>query len=181
MRQYPHQMSGGMRQRVMIAIAMAANPRLLVADEPTTALDVTVQAQILALLTQLRDKTGMGMVLISHDLGVIASTCDRVAVMYAGQIVEEGTPAQVMENPAHPYTRGLLASIPRRSQAAGTDLPAITGGIRVEDRALPGCRFAARCPMAQEACLAPQHLNPTTTPGHSARCAITTPSIQETP
>ena len=118
------------------------------ADEPTTALDVTVQAQILALLTQLRDKTGMGMVLISHDLGVIASTCDRVAVMYAGQIVEEGTPAQVMENPAHPYTRGLLASIPRRTHAAGTDLPAISGGIRPEDRGCPAAvsRPAARWP-----------------------------------
>lgn len=172
MRQYPHQMSGGMRQRVMIAIAMAANPRLLVADEPTTALDVTVQAQILALLTQLRDKTGMGMVLISHDLGVIASTCDRVAVMYAGQIVEEGTPAQVMENPAHPYTRGLLASIPRRTHAAGTDLPAISGGIRPEDRSLPGCRFAARCPMAEARCAEPQHLLDTRTPGHTARCVL---------
>ncbi|MFL4475970.1 ABC transporter ATP-binding protein [Paeniglutamicibacter sp. MACA_103] len=174
MRQYPHQMSGGMRQRVMIAIAMAANPRLLVADEPTTALDVTVQAQILALLTQLRDKTGMGMVLISHDLGVIASTCDRVAVMYAGQIVEEGTPKQVMENPAHPYTRGLLASIPRRTHAAGTDLPAIIGGIRPEDRALPGCRFAARCPMAEQRCLQPQHLLDAETPGHTARCVLST-------
>ncbi|MFL4473049.1 ABC transporter ATP-binding protein [Paeniglutamicibacter sp. MACA_103] len=174
MRQYPHQMSGGMRQRVMIAIAMAANPRLLVADEPTTALDVTVQAQILALLTELRGKTGMGMVLISHDLGVIASTCDRVAVMYAGQIVEEGTPAQVMENPAHPYTRGLLASIPRRTQAAGTDLPAISGGIRPEDRSLPGCRFAARCPMAEERCAEPQHLLDTHTPGHTARCVVST-------
>ncbi|WBU36719.1 ABC transporter ATP-binding protein [Homoserinibacter sp. YIM 151385] len=169
MRQFPHQLSGGMRQRVVIAMAMAAKPRLLVADEPTTALDVTVQAQILDLIDEMRTVTGTGVVLISHDLGVIAQTCDRVLVMYAGQIVEEGTPAEVLAAPAHPYTRALLKSIPATDRPGRVELPAIPGGIADEDRARAGCRFQPRCAFATDACAAPQALRPID-PGRAVRC-----------
>ncbi|WP_062296450.1 ABC transporter ATP-binding protein [Demequina maris] len=168
-RQFPHQMSGGMRQRIVIAMALAANPQLLVADEPTTALDVTVQAQILDLLDQMRRTTGAGVLLISHDLGVIAQTCDRVVVMYAGEIVEEGEPAAVLANPSHPYTAALVASIPTTTTAAREDLPMIAGGVRDSDRATAGCRFAARCAFATDACAAPQPLVQVA-PDHTARC-----------
>lgn len=170
MRQYPHQLSGGMRQRVVIAMAMAATPQLLVADEPTTALDVTVQAQILDLIDEMRRATGAGVVLISHDLGVIAQTCDRVVVMYAGQIVEEGTPAEVLAQPAHPYTVALLRSIPATDRAGSADLPAIPGGISDEDRSRRGCRFQPRCAFAQESCGEPQELRPISTPLRTVRC-----------
>jgi peptide/nickel transport system ATP-binding protein len=169
LRQFPHQMSGGMRQRVMIAIAMAVEPRLLVADEPTTALDVTVQAQILTLLKELRDRTGTSIVLVSHDLGVIAQTCDRVVVMYAGQVIEEGTPAEVLASPGHPYTEGLLASMPGIDRPARTELPTIVGGISAKDRARTGCRFATRCPLAGPECEAPQRLR-ITGPDRTVRC-----------
>lgn len=159
MRQFPHQLSGGLRQRVVIAIAMASEPQVLVADEPTTALDVTVQAQVLTLLSELRDRTGTGIVLISHDLGVIANTCDRVAVMYAGEVIEEGTTAEVLESPQHPYTQGLLASIPAIGEAGPPDeLTAIPGSVTDADRSVIGCRFAARCAFATEACAQPQEL-----------------------
>ena len=158
MKQFPHQLSGGLRQRVVIAIAMACNPRLLIADEPTTALDVTVQAQVLTLLDELRRRTGTGVLLISHDLGVIAQTCDRVVVMYAGQVVEQGRPADVLADPAHPYTAGLIQSIPRVTMAARTDLPTIPGTLSVTDRSTTGCRFRSRCHLAQEECAAPQPL-----------------------
>ena len=158
MRQFPHQISGGMRQRVMIAMAMAARPRLLVADEPTTALDVTIQAQILQLLMKMRDETGVGVVLISHDLGVIANTCDRVLVMYAGQVVEEGTPHQVLSAPAHPYTKALLASTPTLDIAPRAPLPAIAGSIQPADRGRTGCRFEPRCDFAVPGCGEPQRL-----------------------
>jgi len=172
LKQFPHQMSGGMRQRIMIAIAMAAEPRLLVADEPTTALDVTVQAQILDLLRDLRDRTGTAVVLVSHDLGVIAETCDRVVVMYAGQVIEEGTPAEVLSAPGHPYTAGLLASIPTVDHEPGTDLPTIRGGITADDRARAGCRFAPRCPAARPECGSPQALRTVPGDGRRVRCVL---------
>ncbi|WP_084079051.1 ABC transporter ATP-binding protein [Demequina sp. NBRC 110057] len=167
--QFPHQLSGGMRQRVVIAMAMAADPTLLIADEPTTALDVTVQAQILDLLDKARRETGAGVLLISHDLGVIAQTCDRVVVMYAGQIVEEGTPSEVLARPSHPYTAALVDSIPTTHTAPRVDLPMIRGGVTDADRATAGCRFAARCAFATDGCSAPQELE-AVEEGHTARC-----------
>ncbi|MGW0828949.1 ABC transporter ATP-binding protein [Streptomyces prunicolor] len=158
--QFPHELSGGMRQRVVIAIAMAGNPRLLLADEPTTALDVTVQAEILRLLRSLQEEHGMGMLLISHDLGVITAMCSRVQVMYAGQAVESGTVEQVLNAPRHPYTRALLAAVPRMREGDGTPLTAIRGQLTDDARRLPGCRFAPRCPLAADACAEPQPLRP---------------------
>ncbi|CAN5270467.1 ABC transporter ATP-binding protein [soil metagenome] len=169
MRQYPHQLSGGLRQRVAIAMAMAAGPSLLVADEPTTALDATVQAQILAMLDELRRTTGTGVLLISHDLGVIAEHCDRVLVMYAGQIVEQGTPAEVLGHPTHPYTRGLIASAPRIDGPARAELPTIAGAMVEADRTLAGCRFERRCPFAVDGCSAPQALRQIRAE-HEVRC-----------
>jgi peptide/nickel transport system ATP-binding protein len=150
-RQYPHEMSGGQNQRVMIAMALAGRPDLLVADEPTTALDATVQAGILDLLRRLRAETGMAMVLISHDLGVVAETCSRVCVMYAGRIVEEATTATLFDDPAHPYTAGLLAALP---DIAGPRrrLAAIPGSVPEPWNLPPGCAFAPRCPRAVPAC-----------------------------
>lgn len=168
-KQFPHQLSGGMRQRVVIAMAMAADPSLLVADEPTTALDVTVQAQILHILDRMRRATGAGILLISHDLGVIAQTCDRVVVMYAGEIVEEGVPADVLDHPSHPYTRALVASIPTTHTPVRAPLPMISGGVTDADRQTPGCRFASRCAFAQPECHEPQQLR-TVRPEHTARC-----------
>lgn len=169
MKQFPHQLSGGMRQRIVIAMALAARPKVLVADEPTTALDVTVQAQILRLLGQIQKDSGAGMVLISHDLGVIAENCDRVVVMYAGQVIEQGAPAAVLSAPAHPYTSGLLASIPTLAGERGGDLSTIPGGIAAEDRARPGCRFAPRCALAGPECEASLPLQ-TLTDNHDVRC-----------
>ncbi|HEX7291826.1 MAG TPA: ABC transporter ATP-binding protein [Conexibacter sp.] len=147
---YPHELSGGMRQRAMIAMALANEPRVLIADEPTTALDVTVQRQLLALLRRLRDELGMAMVLITHDLGVVAETADEVAVMYAGQIVEQAPTAELFAAPQHPYTWGLLRSMPRIDAPAGTALEPIPG--RPPSLAAPpsGCRFHPRCPYVQE-------------------------------
>jgi len=141
---YPHQLSGGMCQRVMIAIALSCGPKLLIADEPTTALDVTVQAQILELMGELRKELGMGVMLITHDLGVIAGTADRVAVMYAGEIVETGSVQSLFENPMHPYTRGLLKSIPRLNQGP-EKLYNIPGVVPTLDEMPDGCRFHPRC------------------------------------
>lgn len=149
---YPHEFSGGMRQRVMIAIALASNPRLLLADEPTTALDVTIQDQILRLLRSLSDDFGMSVVLVTHDLGVVAETCDRVVVMYAGRIVETGPTNAVIGNPRHPYTTGLLNSIPT-DQAPRTTLSSIPGAPPAIGALPPGCAFAARCPVAMPQCL----------------------------
>ena len=151
---YPHQLSGGMRQRVMIAMALACKPKLLIADEPTTALDVTIQAQILALLRDLRDRTGAAILLITHDLGVIAETADRVLVMYAGEIVEEAPVDLLFENPRHPYTRGLLSSVPRLGEAEHgirrlAEIPGVVPSLREE---IPGCVFAPRCAYATERC-----------------------------
>jgi oligopeptide/dipeptide ABC transporter ATP-binding protein len=144
---YPHQLSGGMRQRVMIAIALAAEPEILVADEPTTALDVTVQAQILEVLDRLRASRGMAVLLITHDLGVVAGRADRVAVMYAGQIVEETSTARLFANPAHPYTQGLFASVPRISGPLKRLNP-IRGSVPAPTAWPTGCRFRPRCPKA---------------------------------
>jgi oligopeptide/dipeptide ABC transporter ATP-binding protein len=147
---YPHQLSGGMRQRVMIAVALACRPPLIIADEPTTALDVTVQAQILALLREMKEQLNLSLLLITHDLGVIAETADRVAVMYAGRIVEEGPVRAIFRKPLHPYTRGLLASIP--GEGAGSRLRAIEGMVPNLAALPPGCTFAPRCPQRMDIC-----------------------------
>ena len=165
---YPHQYSGGMRQRTMIAMALACQPRLIVADEPTTALDVTVQAQILDLLKELTRDTGAALILITHDLGVVARYADKVAVMYAGRIVEQASAADLYANPRHPYTRGLLASVPRLDGLAGRRLVPIVGQPPDLSALPPGCAFAPRCTRADAKCVAqrpglvevaPQHLN----------------------
>jgi peptide/nickel transport system ATP-binding protein len=152
-RSYPHQLSGGQRQRVMIAMALACNPRLIVADEPTTALDVMVQAQILDLLSELVKELGVGLVIISHDLSVLADVCDRVMVMYAGKIVETGTAAEVFTDPLHPYTRALSDAFPRIGDPAARYAPSGLAGDPPDPRDLPeGCSFAPRCPRVVDAC-----------------------------
>jgi peptide/nickel transport system ATP-binding protein len=151
--EYPHKLSGGMRQRVMIAMALACAPALLIADEPTTALDVTIQAQILELLAKLREETGTAVILITHDLGVVAETCDEVAVMYAGEIVELASAEDLFEAPQHPYTVGLLGSIPLLN-ATRQRLTTIAGGVPALSGAFVGCRFAGRCPFAEARCRA---------------------------
>ena len=150
-RLYPHQLSGGMRQRVCIAMATICRPRLMIADEPTTALDVTVQARVLRLLRHINRKYGMSMIFISHDLAVIRQICDRVIVMYAGKIVEEGTVEDILQNPAHEYTKGLMRSIPG-FDSKGADLPAIPGHVPSTEEYRDPCPFAPRCPKAQEIC-----------------------------
>jgi peptide/nickel transport system ATP-binding protein len=151
LKQYPHELSGGMRQRVMIAIAMANDPELLIADEPTTALDVTVQAQIMELLQQLQRERKMGLVLISHDLGVVARVANEVAIMYAGRICERGPVGAVFDRPGHPYTRGLLASLPRIDHTVAS-LAAIPGSLPSLATRPAGCRFHPRCSFAQSIC-----------------------------
>ncbi|KMS90489.1 methionine ABC transporter ATP-binding protein [Streptomyces regensis] len=150
-RQYPHQFSGGMRQRIMIAMALALEPALIIADEPTTALDVTVQAQVMDLLAELQREYRMGLILITHDLGVVADVADRIAVMYAGRIVEQAPVHDIYKTPAHPYTRGLLESIPRLD-AKGRELYAIKGLPPNLMDIPPGCAFHPRCPMARDVC-----------------------------
>ncbi len=150
-RDYPHQMSGGMRQRVMIAMALACDPAVLIADEPTTALDVTIQAQILELMRELQRRNRMAIILITHDLGVVAEMADEVAVMYAGKVIEHGSADQIFDSPRHPYTQGLLASIPSLA-ARGRPLTAITGTVPHPLNLPPGCTFAPRCPRAFEPC-----------------------------
>lgn len=174
---YPHELSGGMRQRVMIAMALACNPKLLIADEPTTALDVTIQAQILELLERLQEKHDMGVLLITHDMGVVAEVADRVAVMYAGRIVERGTAAQLFERPLHPYTRGLLAAIPRpdpetgSSKRPGGRLASIKGSVPTLRNIPPWCRFEGRCPDAIDRC---REVDPRleTKQGHEVACIV---------
>jgi peptide/nickel transport system ATP-binding protein len=157
--EYPHQLSGGMRQRVMIAMALSCDPQVLIADEPTTALDVTIQAQILQLMLELKEKTGTAIVLITHDLGVVAETTERVVVMYAGRKVEEAPVEALFENPLHPYTRGLMRAIPRldvEADAAGTRprLQEIPGLVPILTQPIVGCAFAARCELATDRCRA---------------------------
>ena len=171
-RDYPHQLSGGMRQRVVIAMAVALNPRVLIADEPTTALDVTVQAQIMDLLAALQQDYGMAMLLVSHDLGVVADVADRVAVMYAGRIVEYGPLREVYDTPGHPYTRGLLDSIPRMEVKAD-DLPAIPGTPPSPNAKPPGCAFAPRCPMATDLCREVEPALRVVGEGHTSACHFT--------
>ncbi|MBF0279672.1 MAG: ABC transporter ATP-binding protein [SAR324 cluster bacterium] len=152
MNDYPHQLSGGMRQRVMIAIALSCRPQLLIADEPTTALDVTIQAQILDLIQNLRDEIGMSLMLITHDLGVIAETCDEAIVMYAGKIVEKSSVALLFESPKHPYTEGLLKSIPLMEDKAKNTLHTIEGLVPSLHQVPQGCAFHDRCPDRMEQC-----------------------------
>ncbi|WDP88222.1 MAG: ABC transporter ATP-binding protein [Desulfobacter sp.] len=152
MAKYPHQLSGGMRQRVMIAMALACEPDILIADEPTTALDVTVQAQIMSLILELKDRLAMSVILITHDLGVIAENCDEVVVMYAGRVAERAGVNLLFKDPRHPYTQGLLASIPSRAHTAKTRLPTIRGTVPSLLQMPEGCRFADRCPMAEKQC-----------------------------
>jgi oligopeptide/dipeptide ABC transporter ATP-binding protein len=168
---YPHEMSGGMRQRVVIAIAMANNPDLIIADEPTTALDVTVQAQVLEALETARHETGAALILITHDLGVIAGHADRVFVMYAGKQVETGTVDEIFYTPRMPYSLGLLGSLPRIDESGRTRLTPITGAPPSLLKLPPGCPFTPRCPMARERCeeVEPE-LMMTTNPGHRAAC-----------
>ena len=168
-REYPHQMSGGMRQRVMIAIALACSPSLLIADEPTTALDVTIQAQILELIAELQKSTGMALLLITHNLGIVAQVADRVMVMYAGQIVEGTDTDSIFDRPSHPYTLGLLGSIPSADHKV--DRLHIIKGVVPSPMFYPkGCRFAPRCPYAQEKCIAEQPELAEIAPGHVCRC-----------
>jgi oligopeptide/dipeptide ABC transporter ATP-binding protein len=170
MKKFPGQLSGGMRQRVMIAIALACNPELLFADEPTTALDVTVQAQILQLLSELRKELNMSMVLVTHDLGVVAGHTDKIAVMYAGEVVEYATTKDLFTRMRMPYTEALMKSIPRLSTPSGSRLPVIEGRLPDPTKPEPGCLFASRCPYAQEKCRT-QHPELTTdSDGHQYRC-----------
>jgi len=169
---YPHQLSGGMKQRIVGAIAIACQPELIIADEPTTALDVTVQSQYLRLLEDMQARTGMGIMFITHDLGIVAKLCDRLMVMYAGRVVETGTVRAIFNRPAHPYTRALLASVPRADTAADR-LVSIEGQPPVFWDLPKGCRFAPRCPLADDRCRAtyPAAVDvPDGREGHSASC-----------
>jgi peptide/nickel transport system ATP-binding protein len=167
--EYPHQLSGGMRQRVMIAMALICQPRLLIADEPTTALDVTVQAQILTLLRDISERTGTALLFITHDLGVVAETCTRMLTMYAGEVVEDAPVDDVLLRPRHPYPSGLLRSLPRLSERRAA-LPSIPGRVPSPGAMPPGCRFAPRCAHAQPVCEAPQALLTLEQPAHAVRC-----------
>ncbi|MGE0768475.1 MAG: ABC transporter ATP-binding protein, partial [Hyphomicrobiaceae bacterium] len=183
--EYPHQLSGGMRQRVMIAIALACNPRVLIADEPTTALDVTIQAQILNLMLELKERLGTAIVLITHDLGVVAEIAERVIVMYAGRTAEQAAVDDLLRNPQHPYTRGLIGSIPRRSvrgerkaiRGRLQEIPGIVPSLRQE---IVGCAFAPRCSMARDHCARESPPLEMRSPGHLAACWETRPGADHT-
>ena len=170
LRKYPHQLSGGQRQRVMIAMALACKPRLLIADEPTTALDVTIQLQIMELLKRLRDQEGMAILLITHDIGVVAEMADRVIVMYAGQCVEEANAEALLTQPRHPYTQALLQAVPGLHDDRDKRLYAIPGAVPERYDDLPGCRFAPRCPRAAQCSQRPAYVE--AAPGHRVRCAL---------
>ena len=170
---YPHQFSGGMRQRVMIAMALSCQPKLLIADEPTTALDVTIQAQILELMQEMKEKFGMAIMLITHAMGVVAETCQRVTVMYAGKVVEEAPVEALFATPRHPYTQGLIRSIPRIDRANEKKrLEAIAGTVPSLLDPPPGCRFAQRCRFATEACTREMPPLKEASPGHFVRCIL---------
>jgi peptide/nickel transport system ATP-binding protein len=170
-RDYPHQLSGGLRQRAMIALALAPGPELLIADEPTTALDVTIQAQILDLLRRLQAQRGMAILLITHDLGVVAELCHRVAIIYAGRIVELAPTARIFDEPLHPYTRGLLRCLPHPSRF-GQPLSSIEGAPPDLRQAAGGCRFAPRCPLAVESCRREEPPLVERRPGHFVACPV---------
>lgn len=171
MKKYPHTLSGGMRQRVMIAMAIACETKLLIADEPTTALDVTTQAQIMKLLSDLRKETGMAMILITHDIGLVANTADRVLVMYAGQIVEEASVREIFENPKHPYTRALLGTVPSVTEGKQRRLESIPGKVPEHYNHIEGCRFADRCRYCTEGCERFQDEYPVNE-NHKVRCHV---------
>ncbi len=168
---YPHEFSGGMRQRAVIALALAQRPRLLFADEPTTALDVTTQSQVLDLIAELRERHGLTVVLISHDLAVIRRICDRVMVLYAGQVAETGPTDQVLKSPSHPYTRALLESVPR-PEAVGGELSSIPGRVPDGRQEILGCAFVPRCPHAHQVCRSEQPTLRPVAPGHAAACFL---------
>lgn len=168
--EYPHQLSGGMQQRVMIAMALACEPKLLIADEPTTALDVTIQAQILDLIVELNRKLGMGVLFITHDLGVVAEICTSVKVMYLGQIVEEAQTEHLFQRPLHPYTQGLIKSIPRLNGSRNEKLHVIEGTVPSLTNIPLGCSFAARCPFADDKCRSQQPVMEQAADGHRVKC-----------
>jgi oligopeptide/dipeptide ABC transporter ATP-binding protein len=172
LRDFPHQISGGMRQRVMIAMALAGRPELLIADEPTTALDVTIQAQILDLLQGIQAETGMAILLITHDMGVVAQSCDHVVVMYAGRVVEQAAVVDLFRDPKHPYTQGLLAAIPRLSSRPKTPLKIIPGVVPGLADLPSGCRFRSRCPHAMAVCARRAPHFHDFTPAHQAACYL---------
>jgi len=169
LKDYPHQLSGGMRQRVMIAMALACRPELVIADEPTTALDVTIQAQILELLDRLKSENRMGLILITHNLGIVAERAHRTAIMYAGEIVEYAETFELFKNPLHPYTRGLLASLPEFATPGGT-LTTIPGSVPDLKKELIGCPFLARCPIGDDECACSAVEMKEAGPGHLVRC-----------
>ena len=169
---YPHQLSGGLRQRVMIAMALALSPRLVMADEPTTALDVTIQAQILHLMQQLQQKSGASILLITHNLAVVAQMAGRVAVMYTGRLVEDAPVGELFQEPLHPYTRGLLACLPSRAAARGQHLPTIAGIVPPLDALPPGCTFSDRCPERFAPCQEAEPALVEVAPGHRVRCYL---------
>jgi len=175
-RQYPHQLSGGLRQRALIALSLACSPEVLIADEPTTALDVTVQAQILELLRDLQQRLGLALLLITHDLGVVAEMADRVAVMYAGRIVEEAPVADLFAAPKHPYTRGLLGSIP--GGVPGTPLTAIPGTVPAPGSLPPGCCFTPRCPSRFDPCPIAQPGITDFGGGRTVKCYLHGPAVE---
>jgi oligopeptide/dipeptide ABC transporter ATP-binding protein len=177
--EYPHQLSGGMRQRVMIAMALSCRPKLLIADEPTTALDVTIQAQILELLEGLQRRLGMALLLITHDLGIVAGEADEVVIFYAGRIVEHGTVAEIFTNPLHPYTRGLLESVPKVGEERARRLTAIPGTVPRLTRLPSGCHFRDRCPIGIADCARIDPPLETKTPGHSAACIRVAPAVAQ--
>ena len=170
LREYPHQLSGGMRQRIMIAMAVAGRPRILIADEPTTALDVTVQAQILDLLRALQRDFGMAMIFITHDLGVVAELCDQVIVMYAGRVAEQAGVRDLFRTPRHPYTHGLIRSIPTVETPSKSILPVIEGVVPKLTEMPAGCRFANRCGFADERCVVEMPARDVIAPGHEVAC-----------
>ena len=168
--EYPHQFSGGMKQRVVIAMALACNPELLIADEPTTALDVTIQAQVLEMMTKLKEQLNTAMILITHDLGIVAQMCDKVAIVYAGEIVETGSAEDIFDRPAHPYTTGLFNALPSLADDQTRLTP--IHGLVPDPTALPkGCKFHTRCPYASEACEKTVPPLKETEPGHYTRCS----------